>query len=256
MLRKISPKQLAAEIAQKLPCLLMCDYDGTLVPLAPRPELALPTPRLLNLLKLLAQKPALKIAVISGRPVAQLGKLLPVPGIHLAGLHGMEISLSNGKTINFLPPKTDEIEWKKIEAVLHKLAQKATGFWVEDKGKAVALHYRQADPRAAAEIKMELFKTLTPYLGDTWEILEGNKVWEIRPKGINKGTAARYFLQLWPEYYPVYLGDDTTDEDAFEALAEKGLTVKIGVGPTKAARFLPSAPEVERLLQLLVSSIP
>ncbi|MDN5344808.1 MAG: trehalose 6-phosphate phosphatase, partial [Clostridia bacterium] len=112
------------------------------------------------------------------------------------------------------------------------------GLMVETKGDNLALHYRLAEPGAAAAALGEFRHQVGPYLKYDLELLAGNKVLELRPRGANKGVAVNYFTRRWPRALPLYLGDDRTDEDAFAALPANGLA--IGVGP----RFSGRAPYV------------
>ncbi|WP_119360139.1 trehalose-phosphatase, partial [Meiothermus luteus] len=125
------------------------------------------------------------------------------------------------------------------------------GVWVEDKGYALALHYRGAqDEKEAArclEVWLEGMRGLLQGLG--LEVLPGKKVLEIKPQGVNKGQAVLRLLARHPGHTPVYIGDDTTDEAAFLALKGLGLTFKVGEGPTAAEGRLRDVEEVVAYLK-------
>jgi trehalose-phosphatase len=125
--------------------LLLLDYDGTLVEIAPRPELATPTPGLLQLLAHLINRLDYAVVVVSGRPLHNLLKLLPVPGLNYLGSHGGE-GLIAGRDLNLISGESasQEIsEWKKQ---LSGLLKHLTGWWIEDKPQGFVLHYRQVSP--------------------------------------------------------------------------------------------------------------
>lgn len=239
--------------------LLMFDYDGTLVPLAPRPDQAKPNTRLLRLLDNLSLKPCLKLAIISGRALNDLLSLLPLPRVFLAGCHGRVMALPAGGNadlrlqIKLGQPGPDREVWKQIGSLAQRLAAGVSGLWLEDKEEAMALHYRQAEPSEADLVIDSFVREIEPLLhAHGLELLKGDKVLEVRPRGVHKGLAVEYLLNLHPEAFPVYMGDDITDEDAFRALEGKGLTVLVGPKRPSLATFrLPSPEAVEQFLSLL-----
>lgn len=250
----MSPAQLAVKVRQHPGVLLMCDYDGTLVPLASRPELARPAPRLLNLLQQLVSRPGLHLAIISGRRLTDLRELLPIPGLYLAGLHGLEIARPAGQVIRLLPAGQKEIPWEEISTLAVGVAAGIPGMFVENKGEAIALHYRLADPQRAAAALEQLRRNLEPFLDDGLELLPGHKVLEVRRRGVHKGLAVKHFTAQWPGAWSIYFGDDRTDEDAFAALPPGSLAIRIGPEvPSRADYFWPSPASITRFLELLTS---
>lgn len=245
----MSPGRLAAKIQGHREILLMCDYDGTLVPLASRPELARPGQTLLKLLYYLLRRPGLHMVIISGRSLVDLRQLLPMPGLWLAGHHGTRVANPEGVVIPLSPPAPGDIPWTKIFSLARKIVAGIPGLFVENKGDNLALHYRMAEPEVAA-VALEKFRhEVGPYLKYDLELLAGHKVLEIRHRGAHKGVAINYFTRHWPRALPLYLGDDRTDEDAFNALPANGLA--IGVGPRFSGRspyFLASPVEVSHFL--------
>lgn len=248
----MSPDQLAAKIRGCPELLLMCDYDGTLVPLAPCPELALPGPGLLDLLRQLVRRPGLHLVIISGRSLADLRHLLPVTGLWLAGRHGTQVMGPDGIRRELLPSTSRDIPWPQIFSLARKVTAGIPGLYVENKGEGLALHYRLAEPQVATAVLEKFCQAVEPHWQYDLEFLSGHKVLEVRRRGANKGVAVHYFTRSWPRALPVYLGDDRTDEDAFAALPANGLA--IGVGPRFSGRtryFLPSPVEVSHLLASL-----
>ena len=125
--------------------LLLLDYDGTLVEIAPRPELACPTPGLLRLLACLINRLDYAVVVVSGRPLQNLLKLLAIPGLNYLGSHGGE-GLIAGKPLNLISGESASPELSEWKKQLSGLLEHFTGWWIEDKLQGFVLHYRQVSP--------------------------------------------------------------------------------------------------------------
>jgi trehalose-phosphatase len=237
--------------------LLLLDYDGTLVEIAPRPELATPTPGLLRLLARLINQLDYAVVVVSGRPLQNLLKLLPVPGLNYLGSHGGE-GLIAGRLLHLIngEPASHEIsEWKEQ---LSGLLEHFTGWWIEDKPQGIVLHYRQVSPGQEDQLLkvIETWKTRVVEHG-SYQILSGKKVVEVLPYGVNKGEAIQKIL-LSSDFigdFPLYIGDDTTDESVFAVIQEQGLSFKVGdeEQPTKATHFFKNPAQVREFLALLAT---
>ncbi|MHB8172669.1 MAG: trehalose-phosphatase [Thermincolia bacterium] len=237
---------------------LFLDYDGTLVPIAPTPQQAVPSLKTLRLLENLSSAKTLRVAVVSGRTLEELETLLPVSGLILVGVHGAEVKIPTshgfclrGALMSSGQEKFPQDREKSTQGLAllaeatKKLISHRKGFLLEEKGLALALHYRLASPFEAGEVLAE-FQNLWQELieNHNLEVICGKKVVEIRPKGINKRLAVEALWPSWPGSVAVYIGDDTTDEDGFRAVAGKGLGVLVGEEerPT-AARFRLKDPE-------------
>ncbi|MFZ2088655.1 MAG: trehalose-phosphatase [Desulfobaccales bacterium] len=258
--RKIDPLFAVLEsLPQDQKLLLLLDYDGTLVEIAPRPELARPPQELLHLLDCLVSLPGLAVVVVSGRGLGDLQDFLPIPGLNYLGSHGAE-GLMVGK---LWTPKADTGSRAEQEELRRQLTDRLAhvkGWWVETKPLGFALHYRQA----GLEEEQKIVGVLKPWLDEVaragrHQILQGKKVMEILPVGVSKGAAIQDIL-LFPGFgghFPVYLGDDLTDESAFQVLQGRGLTVKVGVGQavTAASYSLPHPKDVRQFLFLLASRL-
>lgn len=207
---------------------LFLDYDGTLVPLRETPEEAVPSPPLIDLLAKLSSRDDLRVAVVSGRGLSNLKELLPVESIYLVGCHGGLVREPGGKEYR-LHEQINIENLFRLYRSLSSLIQKSRGFLLEWKEISLALHYRQAEASEIKRIEKE-FKQLGQELcpGNQWEILSGKQVWEVRPRGVNKGRACLHLLQQWPGAACFYAGDDVTDEDAFQQLSDRGETVLVG----------------------------
>ncbi len=235
--------------------LLFLDYDGTLVEIALRPELARPTPELIELLNRLAVRADLKAMVISGRPLWELQEMLPVPGLNFLGSHGGEAFISpclHSQQV-VAADKDDLLHWRsRLEARL----QTFPGWWIEDKPLGFALHYRQLPEEYLHEFLAILNRWQEQVRSEKrFQLLAGKKVLEMLPQGISKGAAINEILSLpsFSRYFPIYLGDDITDESAFRILQGQGLTIKVGHpgSKTAASHFLPDPEAVRHFLNAL-----
>jgi trehalose-phosphatase len=187
--------------------LLFLDYDGTLVEIALRPEMALPTPELLHILARMAVLTGLALVVVSGRPLNNLLELLPISGLNYLGSHGAEGLIKGDPWIL----KADAGGREEREALQRELAGKLAdlnGWWLETKPLGFALHYRQAEPKEEVRILsvLESWLAHVDRIGPH-QILRGKKVVEILPQGVSKGAAIQEIL-LFPgfsDYFAIYL---------------------------------------------------
>lgn len=236
--------------------LLLLDYDGTLVPIAEKPELALLPENTRSLLRQLSDHPRVILGVVSGRSLSEIKELVNLEGIIYAGNHGLEMDLLAGHYI-FPEAKGFLSQMRELKEILSRCLPDFPGSLLEDKGLLLSLHYRKLAPNKVPVLKKVLKRVMVAH-GQGLEIAEGKKVWEIRPRiACNKGSAVLTILESLsssePEPLPIYLGDDRTDEDAFRALADKGITIRVGDGlsPTLAHSYLTEQKEVMEFLRLL-----
>jgi trehalose 6-phosphate phosphatase len=225
--REQSPRKQPPTVERPL---LLLDYDGTLAEITEDPDRAVPHPQVPELLHSLAAR--MPVRVITGRRVVDVARLLPVPELVAVGVHGMEDGPLGGEVRSRLDRASREL----MSSARAELPQ-IRGVRVEDKGAAIALHYRGApdEDRVVRDLG-EWAERLPTGLEPVW----GKKVVEVRPRGFDKGRAARELAAEHPGATPVMIGDDTTDEDAFRALAEfrngetPTVTIKVGPGETSA----------------------
>ncbi len=196
---------------------LFLDVDGTLLHLAETPNGVRCGPGVLDVLARLSKTFGGAVALISGRTIENLDSLFAPLRLPAAGLHGLEHRDAGGHIT--LLGEAHALDY--LRAPLNALAQSRKGLILEDKGRAVALHFRQA-PEEAARIEKEN-ASLTAASPDLI-LIHGKMVIEIKPRHADKGSALRAFMTEAPfaGRVPVFLGDDTTDEDGFAAVNAMG----------------------------------
>ncbi len=236
--------------------LIFLDYDGTLTPIVKKPHLAKLTAKQKSFLKKLAENPDVLITIVSGRKLADVKKLVGIANIFYAGNHGFEIS---GPKTNIIHPKAQASKpiLKKIKKALTSAVKGIKGALVEDKTYTLSLHYRLVKSKDHKKLEKIFKNIISPYLkSKTIRITHGKKVFEVRPNvDWNKGQAVRWLIKKLgkgKKYTPIYIGDDTTDEDAFKLLKKKGVTLRVGkIKETSAKNFLKDINDVYKFLKIL-----
>lgn len=222
------------------------DLDGTLLELAATPDTIRVDSALPQLLTALHQACAGAVALVSGRALADLDLRLGVPHLPKAGQHGLERRDARGQVAQHAAP---EHAWQAIREALAPLLERHSGLLLEDKGLALAVHYRQA-PELASHVH-QLMHRLVGELGEDLVVLEGKCVVEIKPAGVDKGTAIVEYLAEAPFHgrRPVFIGDDKTDEHGFVAVNERGgISIGVGGGTLNARYRLADVPAVRHWL--------
>jgi trehalose-phosphatase len=209
---------------------LFLDYDGTLVNYQPQPTTVHTPPTTTRLLNRLTTIPNIHTTIITGRTLPDIHTRITNPHINIAAQHGRDITLTNGATFHHTtpPPIAHHIQHLKQKAH-HNLHE--PGLLLEDKPDAIAFHYRNVPENRTPHIITTINTFITTHDPDhLLDTIHGAKVIELRPKGWNKGTAVTFILAtlaLPCPPLPIYLGDDTTDEDAFTAINPDGITIRI-----------------------------
>jgi trehalose 6-phosphate phosphatase len=207
---------------------LFLDFDGTLVELAERPWLVSVPTQLPALLDGVATALDGALAIVTGRNLAAVDRLLAPLRLRGAGLHGAELRHEPLQAAQCAAPSVSDLALR--------LAARLEGdaaVWVEDKGAALSLHHRGA-PQRGPQLECLLRQAIG---GLELEVLVGKDVVEARPRGSDKGSALRALMQRAPlaGRRPFYLGDDTTDEDGIAAAQQMGgIGIKVGPGPSAA----------------------
>jgi trehalose 6-phosphate synthase/phosphatase len=233
-------------------CLLL-DYDGTLVPFARHPREATPDDELHRLLKKLASANATQITIISGRDSAILEEWFDGIDVNLVAEHGASIK-RNGN--GWEHEKELDQSWKPlIRPTLEMFAKRCPRSFVEEKSHTLAWHYRNVESEFGFVRSRELLDSLYHLVRNAQlQVIDGNRVIEVRLSGVDKGAAAKKLVEDNDYDIIIAVGDDKTDEDMFAALADQAITVKVGPGPTKAQYSLPAQSDVIELLNQFTSN--
>jgi len=251
--------KLKEELSNKY-IMLFLDYDGTLTSIAKTPDKAAISHETKRLLSLLAQKKNCRIAIISGRDLADIKKKVGLKNIIYSGNHGFQIE---GPKIRYELAVPAGYK-KTLQHIKLKLKEKLSGIkgaFVEDKKLSLALHFRLADREQWPSIKTIFHETIIIYLiKNKIKIKFGKKVLEVRPPlSWDKGKVVLWLLARQEalsksqKIIPVYIGDDITDEDAFKALKNRGLTVFVGdAGSSLARYYVKNVKEVHGLLKYIL----
>lgn len=245
-----SKKEMMEEFLAANRRLILLDYDGTLVPLARHPKMATPTAQLMEFLKLISQEPKTDVILISGRNRIELQSWFGDLRIGLVAEHGVWIR-EKGDDWKMLKPLTSE--WKqKILPLLDMYTDRLSGSFVEEKEYSLAWHYRIADPEMASIVAKELVDDLVNFTANIdVQVLQGNKVVEVRNAGLNKGDAGLYCKSKRDYDFILAAGDDWTDEDLFKVLPETAYSIRIGMTQSYARFNLHNYAEVIELIREL-----
>lgn len=230
--------------------LLSLDLDGTLAPIVKNPdEICIPNDTI-TLIKEL--KKTTKIAIISGRDLNDLKKRICFPVDYLCGSHGLEIE---GNGINFLHHKAVESK-KYIDKLFFRIKkefQGHNGIYIEKKKFSFTFHYRNVDKEERKYLIKRFHDIFLSIEQFPIKIQKGKMVIEILPSvDWNKGNAIILIMRHLKSFFPVYIGDDKTDEFAFLAIKDVGLAIKVGSSKkTHAKYFLKSQKEFLSFLKVL-----
>ncbi|XP_044749938.1 alpha,alpha-trehalose-phosphate synthase [UDP-forming] isoform X2 [Coccinella septempunctata] len=246
---------LAKYIGDSHKLALLLDYDGTLAPIAPHPDLAVMPTETRNVLQRLSNIPDVYIAIVSGRNVNNVKEMVGIEGITYAGNHGLEILHSDGtKFVHPMPPECHE----KVASLLAKLQEQVCrdGAWVENKGALLTFHFREVPVHLRDDLERQARK-LVEEAG--FKVGNAHCAIEAKPQvEWNKGRASIYILRTafgvdWSERIRIiYVGDDVTDEDAMMALKGMAATFRVtnsNIIKTSAERRLPSTDSVLTMLK-------
>lgn len=242
---------------------LFLDYDGTLVPFADHPSGARLSPAMKRLLQRLAGQPGVWVALVSGRALADLKRMVGLAGLCYVGNHGLELQ---GPMLRYVNPVA-----RATRPLLARLGRRLTqalasipGAWVEDKGLTLSVHYRRVAAGERLRVKHVFYQVVRPFQEQRRiRVTAGKDVFELRPPvRWTKGTMLSWLLTRQialagsSSVLPVYLGDDVTDEDAFKVLRDRGITVAVGPSTllTQARYHVESPEDVQRLLQLILAA--
>jgi trehalose-phosphatase len=239
--------------------LLLADFDGTLAPITANPADALLPEGVRDDLQALARSPRVHLGVISGRDVADLRERIGVDDMIYAGCYGLDIE---GPDMDFRHPEA-EAQREALDAIGRRLCAegpRVPGMHVEPKRFGVAVHYRHVAPEDVRRVEIEVARAIRRD-SSRLKIFHGAKVIEIQPHvGWTKGDGVLWIREAvrraaGDRLMVLYMGDDWTDEYAFEALVGQAITIRVGKDApvSRAVYRLPEVEDVGRLLSLLAA---
>jgi trehalose 6-phosphate phosphatase len=251
--------EIAARIDRAGRIVLGLDFDGTLTPIRPRPDDAVLSDTVRDLVRRLALVPRVTVVIVSGRNLAEVSARVGLPGLIYAGNHGMEI---RGPGLSFIEPTADALIGP-LEEHTRKLKERLAavpGALVEPKGLTTSVHDRNV-PDDFRDQLVAIVREVVAGDPDRFVLTSGHRVWEVRPAvSWHKGQALLWVLDhledggdATADRLVFHLGDDRTDEDAFASLPD-GVTVKVGPpdAPTRARYRLDDPSSVEQFLTWLL----
>ena len=230
------------------------DYDGTLTPIVESPDLAVLSPDMRRTVKTLAD--VCTVGVISGRDLEDVRNMVGIDGIVYAGSHGFDIEGSKSRRAELQQGKDFLPALEEAEKQLRDILRPVEGALVERKKFSIAVHYRKVRQEEVPQVEDGVDRVLekSPGLRKSF----GKKVFELQPEiDWNKGKALFWVLDALdldgPDVLPFYIGDDTTDEDAFRAIEDRGIGIVVmnRPRPTRARYALRDPDAVGRFLEAL-----
>jgi trehalose-phosphatase len=234
----------------------MLDYDGTLAPFSVDRDAARPLPRTRELLQRIAEGSATSVAIVSGRPIRELARLVgDLPAV-LIGEHGWERRDPGLETVQRRVPDSG--------ADLLDQAERAarTAGWgdlIERKRTGLVLHTRSLDESSARSLQDQCLEAWNGIAGGTMIVDRIGGGVEVRMRGFDKGTAVLSLIsQSPPATMAVFIGDDVTDEDAFDAVGDRGFAIRVGAPdrPSRAAGQLASCQSMAAFLEAWLDAEP
>jgi len=236
---------VADRISRSARVLLCFDYDGTLTPIVATPEAALLTEETGDLLRSLSRHPRYRLAIVSGRALREIRSMVGIDGLIYAGNHGLELV---GNSLRYIHPAARSAR-PAIEESARQLRRGLAGIAgarIEDKGLSLSIHFRQVKPEDL-DRTLGIIRGITrgPVERGEVKVTDGKKVIEIRPpvdwdkgKIVNRLEYEISRAEDAGTLLTIYTGDDRTDEDAFRAIGNSGVTIRVGgANVESAARY-------------------
>ncbi|MFX0132445.1 MAG: bifunctional alpha,alpha-trehalose-phosphate synthase (UDP-forming)/trehalose-phosphatase [Candidatus Hodarchaeota archaeon] len=234
--------------------LIILDYDGTLIKFFKKPKHAEPNDEILFILKKIASDRRNKIILISGRDKNTIDEWFNELNIDLIAEHGLWTKKKEKEWEMFESLRND---WKDtIRPILEKYIYRTPGSFIEEKEYSLAWHYRKTETELGDIRSRELINILENHCYNMdLNVLDGNKVVEIKNSQINKGRAISQILTKKKWDFILIMGDDTTDEDMFEIAPENAYSIRVGLERTSAKYNLFSVKESRNLIREIIESI-
>ena len=227
---------------------LFLDFDGTISRIVPHPCDAVLDKGIRQTLTTITERPDVKLAIVSGRALADVRERVGLSNIAYVGNHGFEIQAGSQF---FREPRAEMLkrELRSIALQLKLALGDIEGAEVEDKGPTVSVHLRRVSEHFHDWVRQTVSEAVSR--SKSFTVRQGNLVLEVKPQvPWNKGSAVRWLLtEVLPvQALPLYIGDDVTDEDAFAAIPE-GITIRVGEPVATEAQY--SLPDVASVAQFL-----
>lgn len=245
---------LERELDRGAGLVVVLDYDGTLTPIVASPGAAALAPSVRATLARLARSERVRLAILSGRALADVRTRVALDDVVYGGCHGLEIA---GAGLRFRHPRVRAATLTAPRRALAAATAAIPGAQVEFKGLALSLHYRRVPGGWRGRVRALAAEVARrrPRLA----VIPGNRVFDFVPRvGWDKGAAARWIADRMAPTLPsgrafvLYVGDDTTDEAAFAALRGRAVTVRVGAGRSAADYRVAGVREVQALLRWIV----
>ncbi|MFC2115544.1 bifunctional alpha,alpha-trehalose-phosphate synthase (UDP-forming)/trehalose-phosphatase [Bacteroidota bacterium] len=237
--------------------ILFLDYDGTLMGFNKDPQKANPDKELYQILKLLSETQGNKVVIISGRDKETLGRWFPADEwkLDIVAEHGVW-SREPGSDWGMI--ELIERDWMDIiRPILEFYVDRTPQSFIETKNYSLVWHYRNTDPDLGSQRSWELKDELKALVANlNLEIMDGDKVIEIKNSGINKGRATTINIGESIYDFIMAIGDDWTDEYTFDVLPENAYTIKVGTKTTKADYYVDGVSKVREILKELAELVP
>ena len=250
-LDELSLEKMLKDFSHSKERLIFLDYDGTLTGFHSDPQDAKPDDELKSIMQKLVANEKNKVVVISGRDKDTLGRWMGEFGVTLIAEHGVWIREKDKDWRTVVTMKDD---WKKeIFPLLELYVNRTPGSFIEEKDYSLVWHYRKVET-GLGELRTRELTSHLKYISSNsnLQVLEGDKVVEIKDREVNKGRTALQWLEQTSHDFVMAVGDDSTDEDTFKAMPEDGYTIKVG-SKTSAARFnVNSHLDVREILKKMV----
>lgn len=248
------PEGALAALAQSSRVMLCLDYDGTIAEIVEDPACATPHPEAPSLLRRIAARPDRAVlTIVSGREISVLRRFLEIDeGLILVGVHGLQILWPDGT--REMSVGASRADLARLRAWVSANVPIDAGFRIEDKEFSIALHYRCVPAENASRIR-DAFAEFVETSTSTLTLSPGKCVIEALPRIAGKGHAVRALRRRFSEFVPVYFGDDLSDEEAFAAVGDEGLSIFVGPERQSAARYRVDSPRdvIRALTELVVA---
>ncbi len=243
--------------------LIACDFDGTLSPIVPRPEDAYILPECADALRQLTEQPGYAVAIVSGRALEDVRGRVGLPNAIYSGNHGIEIA-APGLAFEDDVAERARLLMADLRRALERPVSQISGVFLEDKGLSLSVHSRMTPEELEPKVREIVHDATAGAVADgKITVVRGKKVLDIRPAAArDKGAALRFIMDTLlrmaeTQLFPIYIGDDTTDEDAFrEVNLSGGLSILVGEPDrdTVATYRLDSPADVAGFLNGLVDT--